>query len=108
MKSLYLSAVKYFRFVKHLSFVKHFNFVKHRYLWVICWLVLASLACSTLRAPGTPAPSPDVPFFTAIPGPTLTPFMTLTPTEAASATPSASPSANAFPTAPDPSGSGNQ
>jgi hypothetical protein len=52
----------------------------NRLLMLFCLCFLAgSLACATLRAPSTPAPSLESPFTRPSPGATMTPYQSPTP-----------------------------
>lgn len=68
--------------------------MKQVYLLMSLAFLALSLACSTLRAPSTPAPSLEVPFDRPSPQATVTPYLSPTPTDEAPArsTPQASPS----------------
>lgn len=70
---------------------------------LILFLILSTLACSTFRTPGTPAPSPSGEYYTPTDRPTLTPFRTatFTPTNTPTLEPSLTPLPTETPTVTD-------
>lgn len=74
--------------------------IKKTTILLICLLLSGSLACATLRAPSTPAPTPRDHIITPRPAPTLTPYLSPTPSPNSTftATPSPLPSRTLTPT----------